>query len=233
MKDGLVLQERFELWPRADLGSVMEGTAASKDKKLITQGLVEKVTHYLSSEMWDTTTSGVLGSKTPKGALLPASLTQYKAISAFLQDTKQCSGGCPAAAELHHSLICHEVLHCSCPQLLVLCKSSSTALPEPSQEPSENWSQSQAANLFVDELFFRGTKWNICWERPNQTESISWAQCGSCPFWYPFWLSLCHNAVYYWCISVKQAEKYWHYSMLSNSLEWNCLSRPPRLFSLM
>lgn len=119
MKDGLVLQKRFELWPRADLGSVVEGAAASKDKKWINRGLVEKVTHFLSSEMWDTTTSGVLGSKTPKGALLPASLAQCKAISAFLQDTKQCPGGCPAAAGLHHSLTCHEVFtapahSCSC-----------------------------------------------------------------------------------------------------------------------
>lgn len=44
------------------------------------QNLVEKVTHFLSSEIWDTTTSGVLGSKVPKGATLPASLAQYKAF---------------------------------------------------------------------------------------------------------------------------------------------------------
>lgn len=54
------------------------------------------------------------------------------------------------------------------------------------------------------------------------------------PFWYPFWLSLCHNAVCYWCISIQQAEKYWHYSMLFlDSLEWDCLSKLPRPFSSM
>lgn len=40
-------------------------------------------------------------------------------------------------------------VHCTCPQLLVLCNSSSPGLPEPSQELSENWTQSQAANLLM------------------------------------------------------------------------------------
>lgn len=134
-----------------------------------------------------------------------------------------------ASLQLHHSLSCCEVSHCACLQVLVLCNSSSPVLAEPSQEPSESWSQSQAACLFIDELLLRGTKWNICWKRPHQTESISWVQPVCYPFWFPFWLSLCHNAVYYWWISIKQAEKYWHYSVLFlDSLEWNCLPKLPR-----
>lgn len=232
MKDGLALQKGFERRPRADLGSVMEGTASSEGKKWwMNQGVVEKVTHYLSTDVWGTEASGVLSSKTPKGASLPARLAQYEA---FLQDTKQCPGGRPAAAQLQRSLTCHEVLPCACPQMLVLGKSSSPGLTEPSQEASENWSQSQAASLFTEELLLRGTKWDICWERPHQAKSISWAQCVFYPFWYPFWLSLCHNAGCYWCISIKQAEKYWHYPMLFlDSLEWDCLSKLPRPFSSM
>lgn len=169
MKNGWVLQKGFKLWPRSHLEQDLSWRELHlpKVRSKWSKDLCGKshITWAVKAETLKPV--GTFGIKTPKAALLTASLAQYEA---FLWDVKQCPGG-PSTAEvqLHYGLTDHEVFYGACPQLFVVCSSWSPVFTEPSQKFFENWSQSQAASLFIDELFLRGTKWNyLLWKTsPN------------------------------------------------------------------
>lgn len=133
-------------------GSVMEGTASSKGKKQTKQGLVQKVTHYLSSGSWDTETGGVFWLQDTKGSFIHCQPGSVWSFSPGCKAMPRRASSCRSTASLWPDL----------PWSVTLCNSSSPIFTEPSSKPFENWSQSQsqAASLFIDELFLRGTQWN-------------------------------------------------------------------------
>lgn len=144
--------------PRA--GSVMEGTASSKGKKQMKQGLVQKVTHYLSSGSWDTETGWVFWLQDTKGSFIHC---QPGSVWSFSPGCKQCPGGHPAAeVQLHYGLTYHEVLHCAVPQ--------AQFLQNHPQSPLKTGAGARAklqACLLMS-CSSEGLSEIICWERPHQ-----------------------------------------------------------------
>lgn len=156
MRNGWVLQKGLKLWPqdlcRRELHLSNVRGKWSKD-------LINSSMNYLSRESWDTESWGTFWIQETKSGFAhckPGPVWSFFFFF-FYQVLKQCPGGTPAAeTQLHCGLTCLQVLYSACPLLPVVCDSSSPIFTEPSQKPVENWSLSQAANLFIDELFLRG-----------------------------------------------------------------------------
>lgn len=141
-------------------GSVMEGTASSKGKKQTKQGLVQKVTHYLSSGSWDTETGGVFWLQDTKGSFIHCQPGSVWSFSPGCKAMPRRASSCRSTASLWPDL--HEVLHCAILQ--------AQFLQNHPQSPLKTGARARAklqACLLMS-CSSEGLSEIICWERPHQ-----------------------------------------------------------------
>lgn len=146
--------------------SVMEGTASSKGKKQMKQGPVQKVTHYLSSESWDTEASGVFWLQDTKGSFTHCKPGSVWSFSPGCKVVPRRASSCRSTASLRPDLpwgvtLCHHsCLWCAIPQ--------ARFLQNHLRSPLKTGTRAKLQACLLMSCSSEGLSEIVCWERPHQ-----------------------------------------------------------------